>query len=356
VTRYTAAIIGAGPDPENPNYGESAAMGYAHAEGYRRHDDVELIAVADLVEENARAFANEYDIGDEWIFEDLTEMLEEAKPDFVSVATPVPTHAPIVLDCLRTGVPDAIHCEKPMATTWGDCRLMTQEAARRDVQLTFNHQRRFSHPWRTAKDVLDSGRIGDLDRVEIATKELLDNGTHYLDLANFYNDETPPEWVLGAIDYREEHVKYGAHNENQSLVRWQYANGVDGVGYTGLGQDIIPGTNRLVGTEGVIEVGVGSDGFDLDVRTDGDDWETIDGEPPEHYVAPAIAHIVESLDAGVEPELSARRALNATEIIFATYESARKRGRVDLPLTIDDNPLEDMVETGVLDPAAPDTE
>jgi hypothetical protein len=44
--------------------------------------------------------------------------------------------------------------------------------------------------------------------------------------------------------------------------------------------------------------------------------------------------------------LSARRALNATEIIFAIYECSRRRGRVDLPLTIADNPLAAMVEAG----------
>jgi phytoene/squalene synthetase len=32
-------------------------------------------------------------------------------------------------------------------------------------------------------------------------------------------------------------------------------------------------------------------------------------------------------------------ALQATELIFATYESSRRRGRVDLPLEIDDSPL-----------------
>ena len=55
---------------------------------------------------------------------------------------------------------------------------------------------------------------------------------------------------------------------------------------------------------------------------------------------------------GREPELSARRALNATEIIFGIYDSSRRRGRVDLPLTVSDHPLTAMVEAGELRPAA----
>ncbi|MBM4083576.1 MAG: gfo/Idh/MocA family oxidoreductase, partial [Planctomycetes bacterium] len=51
-----------------------------------------------------------------------------------------------------------------------------------------------------------------------------------------------------------------------------------------------------------------------------------------------------------EPELSARRALNATELIFACWESSRRRGRVDLPLDISDSPIEAMVAAGELKP------
>lgn len=38
----------------------------------------------------------------------------------------------------------------------------------------------------------------------------------------------------------------------------------------------------------------------------------------------------------------------ATELIFATYESARRRARVHLPLDIEDSPLVSMLESGDL--------
>ena len=40
--------------------------------------------------------------------------------------------------------------------------------------------------------------------------------------------------------------------------------------------------------------------------------------------------------------------LRATELIFATYESSRRRGRVDLPLAVEDSPFLSMVESGVM--------
>lgn len=86
------------------------------------------------------------------------------------------------------------------------------------------------------------------------------------------------------------------------------------------------------------------------------EWEVIDcGNEGLHgpgYIERAIADIVSALRDGGESELCARNALNATEIIFACYESVRRRGRVDLPLTITDNPLVDLVERGEIQPAS----
>ncbi len=46
---------------------------------------------------------------------------------------------------------------------------------------------------------------------------------------------------------------------------------------------------------------------------------------------------VESLKFGRETALSSRKVIKATELIFATYESARRGGRIDLPLVADDS-------------------
>ena len=59
-----------------------------------------------------------------------------------------------------TGV-KAIHCEKPMASTWGDAKALARACADRGVLLTFCHQRRFGAPFVKAKQLLDEGAIGD---------------------------------------------------------------------------------------------------------------------------------------------------------------------------------------------------
>ncbi len=50
--------------------------------------------------------------------------------------------------------------------------------------------------------------------------------------------------------------------------------------------------------------------------------------------------------------LSGRKALQATELIFATYESSRRRARIYLPLEIEDSPLISMLEKGMVGPGS----
>ena len=360
---YSVAVIGTGTEPDDPGR-DGYAMAYHHATGYEKEADCELVACADIVPENAQAFADEFGLGDEGVFTDYEEMLQEVEPDIVSICVPPSIHAPITIDCIQSGVVDAIHCEKPMAETYGGAKRMAEAAEEHDVQLTFNHQRRFSDAVRTAKDLLDAGEIGDLDRVEFsAPVGIFDYGSHSFDLCNYFNDEISGEWVMGQVDYSEENILFGTHNENQAIVHWEYENGVHGVAAsdsTGTGgpASAFHCHNRLIGTDGVIEVGPESDNEDeelpaLRIRRDGGDWETVETEDGLHgweFIDRAIAENVRCLREGETPELGAENALKATELIFATWESSRRRGRVDLPLTIEDNPLIEMVESGELTP------
>lgn len=348
--KLKVGFIGTGNKNKRPD-AMGYAMAYQHAAAYKALDNCELAACADISKENAEAFAEHNGVSN--IYLTHTEMLANEALDIVSVCVWPRLHSQMVIDCALAGV-RAIHCEKPMSNTWGASRLMAQECERRGVQLTFNHQRRFGKPFSMARDLLKAGEIGELRRLEGSCGDIYDYGTHYIDMFGFYNDDVPARWVMGQIDYRTEKFVFGATVENQAICYWEYQNGVFGLMATGMGGRGIGVHNRLIGTEGVIEVGA-LDNVHLRIKRDGTSgWEVIDTKG-EHlhgpgYIERAIADLVEALETEREPELSARRALNTTEIIFACYESSRRRARIDLPLTISDNPLVSMVERGDLKP------
>ncbi|MFQ6131938.1 MAG: Gfo/Idh/MocA family protein [Armatimonadota bacterium] len=344
---YRVAFIGTGLHRRTGG-ATGFGMAYDHARGYQGAGGCELVAAADIKRRNVEVFAQEFGVGNTYL--DYKEMLRREKPDVVSICTWPHLHADMVLACARAKV-RAVHCEKPMAPTWGESLKMAAACQRNRVQLTFNHQRRFLEPFQRAKELAHDGTIGELVRLEGACSNMIDWGTHWLDMFFFYNNENPPQWVIGQIDSREYRTIFGLPVENQAICHFMFENGVRAVLFTGYGSNI-GCENRLMGTHGTIEVcndqphvryrGKGSVGW-REIRT----HEGLHGG---EAITRGIIDLLDALRKRREPELSARRALHATEVIFATYESSRRRARIDLPLKPKDSAFLSMLESGDLKP------
>jgi UDP-N-acetylglucosamine 3-dehydrogenase len=320
-------------------------MAYAHASGYKKLAGVELVACADIKKENADAFAAETGTKRAWT--NYREMLRKEKPDMVSVCTWPHLHYPMVMDSIKAGV-KAIHCEKPMGFTFGEAKKMTEAAAAKKVKLTFNHQRRMGTPYRKVQDMIRAGELGKIVRMEAYTSNFYDWGTHWLDMLNKFNGESPALWVIGQLDWRKGTRVFGAPCDNQGIYHIGYKNGVQTIFQCG--ESPVPGLCfRILGEKGTAELHWGAPV--LKVRIEGRDpgefptYPSLDFEPLNDL---SIAEVVGAVREGRTSELCAENALRATEIIYAGYESSRRRGRVDLPLTIKDNPLESMIRKGLV--------
>ena len=342
MAELTVAIIGCGRTGEQRT---GCGIGHKHAAGYQAAQGVRFVAFCDIVPENAEAFRKQYGSGDERLYADYREMLAAEKPDVVSVALWPHLHAPATIACAEAGV-RAVHCEKPMALTWGDARRMAEACDASGTQLTLNHQRRFIPTFRTMRALAADGAVGTLRQVQAYTSNLFDWGTHWFDMAFFLNGETPAEWVVGQVDLRGSREVFGAPVEGQGLATVKFANDV--LLHIVAGHDAPhEAAFRLIGADGMLEV-ADKGGFGLRVLNgEAAGWQTVMAKAPIHgaeYHAMAVVDAVEALREGREPELSARKALQATEVMFAAYESARRGGRVDLPLDVEDSPLAAMVE------------
>ncbi len=335
-------IIGCGR-PWRSEGATGFGMSHQHAFGYRETGKAEIVALADVVAENAAEFAKIHG-PQATIYTDYKEMLAKEQLDIVSISTWPHLHAPMVIDAANAKV-RAIHCEKPMAPTYGESKRMVEAAEANGVQLTFNHQRRFGTPFRTGKSLLDAGRIGTLERIEAFCDNMYDWGTHWYDMACYFNDETDAEWVLGQIDMRDPQMVFGVPIERHGVSLTRFKNGVTLLMSTGHQAGPRFGL-RMIGSDGIIDVGV-DDQTHVRVKGKGDsDWVVMPDNEGLHgadYVKRGVADLVDALLTGREPQLSARRALRATELIFATYESSRLRGRVDLPLQSEDSALISML-------------
>src|SRR5262249_256169 len=139
MTRYRAAILGCG------------GRGRAHAAGYAASPGAEIVGCADPVVENARTLAQAH--AGAKAYADYPELLAEQRPGVASICTWPHLHREMVGAAVEAKVA-AIHCEKPMAPTFGDARAMHRAAEKAGVVMTFCHQRRFAPPFRKARDLI----------------------------------------------------------------------------------------------------------------------------------------------------------------------------------------------------------
>lgn len=139
---------------------------------------------------------------------DWQALIERDDIDAVIISTPPPAHAEMCVAAL--GWNKHVLCEKPLAATPDEARRMVEAANARGRILATGFNYRFYPAFSKARELLDSGLIGDLDHIrsyaghpggsefthawvhDVAVTgggALLDNGIHIVDLTRYFLGE-----------------------------------------------------------------------------------------------------------------------------------------------------------------------
>jgi len=165
-----------------------------HAANAARVRGLRLVAVADVVEDAARALAA--DTGCEPSSPDALF----ARPDVeaVLITTPPDTHAKLVVAAAAAG--KHVFCEKPLAQNLADAQRAADACEAAGVLLQVGYNRRFDRNFRGVRDALVQGRIGTPWLLRISSRDpepppadylpksgglFLDTTSHDFDLARF---------------------------------------------------------------------------------------------------------------------------------------------------------------------------
>lgn len=140
-------------------------IGSNHATVVRQHPDVESLVLADAIP--ARAHEAAQRLGCESV--DAVEEVFTSGVDAVVIATATDAHADLITAGVRAGLPT--FCEKPVALDVTQSRRVLTEVETAGVPVQIGFQRRFDHGYRTAKQALADGTIGDLHRVHLVTAD-----------------------------------------------------------------------------------------------------------------------------------------------------------------------------------------
>lgn len=124
----------------------------------RNNSRTELVAVADVDENRARAAA-----GGAAVHADYREILNEHELDAVIVSSPVHLHEEMCLAAFDAGC--HVLCEKPLSNSLASCRtiLAASESAGRTLAVGFNL--RYYPSVKYLTDVVASGAIGEVDHL-----------------------------------------------------------------------------------------------------------------------------------------------------------------------------------------------
>ncbi len=99
-------------------------------------------------------------------YQDYRQMFEQEKElDAVVVTTPDHMHAPISLLAMSRGL--HVFCEKPLARTIGEARLMRDAARKSGVVTQMGTQGSASHSVRRAVEVIQGGALGTVREIHI---------------------------------------------------------------------------------------------------------------------------------------------------------------------------------------------
>lgn len=131
----------------------------SHIASYKKMEDVEIVALADLVPGKAEEFAKKFEIENCRIYNSDKELLDnERELDGVSICTYNCQHAPCAIHALNAGV--NVMLEKPFTVTLDEAiEVMKAEKASGKI-LTIGFQPRMSENMKMIKKIVESGELG----------------------------------------------------------------------------------------------------------------------------------------------------------------------------------------------------
>lgn len=129
-------------------------IGRRHAGCVVADRGAELVGIADRSAAGREVAAAH---GVRW-FADLPALLREDRPEAVVIATPNQVHVEHGMQAVEAGV--AALVEKPLADDAGEAARLVEAAEAAGVPLLTGHHRRHVRTARTAREVIQSGRLG----------------------------------------------------------------------------------------------------------------------------------------------------------------------------------------------------
>lgn len=334
-----SAIIGLGRMGAEPSVRLEDKIGpgwlpVSHAEAIRSVDGLELVALCDNDEEKLSRFSQLYKVYQ--LYTNYRSMLDEVRPDILSIATRTDIRCDIIHNAIEFGV-KGIYAEKPISRSVNECRRAMDIVKARKIKLVYGATRRAMEIYRLAKKICCSGELGELQHIstEFGRAPLLWSLPHAADLIIFFTNSFT--WIQAQGNCLFDWEDFNAQKQlldSDPKVNFGYYlfdNGISASMIPGEGTNI-----RLHCTKGVITVN--GDGHHIEINKQGKfpayfhDYDIITANAEKSGTQNLFSELAEAVRAdlpvtSIQPE----EIVAGQELLFATVQSALAKGIIVTP-------------------------
>ena len=138
------------------------SMGRNHARVYWEMPDVEFVGVADSNKSTVKSVAARYRTR---AYADFRQMLDEQRPDAVTVVVPTSCHLEVALEVIQRGI--NLLVEKPISFNVEEGTRMIAAAEKAGVKLSVGHIERFNPAVIALKEHLANQELGHVFQIDV---------------------------------------------------------------------------------------------------------------------------------------------------------------------------------------------
>ena len=325
------------------------------------NNKLEISAVCDVVPEHMEVLLAKHELQNDISilrYTDYKSMIQEVKPDLVSIATESGIHAEIALFCIDHGVHVII--EKPMAMSISDANEIIRCSEEKHVRVSACHQNRFNIAVQEMRHALEAGRFGRLSHGSIHVRwnrnqgyyeqapwrgtwaqdggALMNQCIHGIDLLRWtFGGEI--EEVYGQTR-QQFHDYLEAEDVGMAVVKFKNGAIATIEGTTNVYPKNLEETLYIFGEKGTVKIGGTStnnidvwdfaDESEADTKNKGLQEETSNVYGNGH--TSLFADMIDAIQNDRKPYVDAYAGRDALELVLAIYKSQKEGHAVRLPL------------------------
>ena len=333
--KYRVAIVGLGRmastiDDEVKD-SLSDWVPYSVASSCQVIESVELVAGADILPEKREAFKQRW--GVKALYEDYLDMIDKEKPDLVAICTRGELHAEMGTRVAEAGVP-MIYLEKAIACSMREADMLLLACRERKTLLNTGVLRRFNRQYHKARQIIESGEIGQVRAIaHYGATNLLHGHIHSVDTIMYLLGDPKAKSVWGELLPRNTKIENNRlGNDPSSIYQIEFDGGVEAYTINAGNWDF-----EVWGTGGSIRATDNGIGWAIR-KPNPDKKNTIMDIPfPECEGSSATVACLEDLinahEEGRQTIGNIEVTHHATEICLAVAESHIQGRRVDVPIS-----------------------